>query len=44
MSYDIAPLGADGAGSGVNRTDPWGYPHLNSVAKYEIRIVVAIYV
>ena len=34
MSYDIAPLGADGAGSGVNKTDPWGYPHLNSVAKY----------
>lgn len=34
MSYDIAPLGPDGAGSGVNRTDPWGYPHLNSVAKY----------
>ncbi|KAJ5654156.1 hypothetical protein N7490_001159 [Penicillium lividum] len=34
MSYDIAPLGADGAGSGVNKTDPWGYPHLNSIAKY----------
>lgn len=34
MSYDIAPLGADGAGSGKTKADPWGYPHLNSIAKY----------
>lgn len=34
MSNDIAPLGATGAGSGANQTDPWGYPHLNSIAKY----------
>ena len=34
MSYDRAPLGATGAGSGANKTDPWGYPHLNSIAKY----------
>lgn len=34
MSYDRAPLGAEGAGSGVSRNDPYGYPHLNSVYKY----------
>ncbi|KAJ5719552.1 hypothetical protein N7493_007130 [Penicillium malachiteum] len=34
MSYDIAPLGADGAGSGKNKIDPYGYPHFNSIAKY----------
>ncbi|KAJ5939319.1 hypothetical protein N7466_002453 [Penicillium verhagenii] len=34
MSWAVAPLGATGAGSGVSKTDPWGYPHLNSIAKY----------
>ncbi|KAJ5279286.1 hypothetical protein N7478_004658 [Penicillium angulare] len=34
MTYDIAPFGASGAGTGTNKTDPWGYPHLNSIAKY----------
>lgn len=33
MSDARAPL-AGSSGSGVNKTDPWGYPHLNSVAKY----------
>ncbi|KAJ5690407.1 hypothetical protein N7462_004799 [Penicillium macrosclerotiorum] len=34
LSYVYAPLGASGAGSGVNRTDPYGYPHLNAIYKY----------
>ncbi|KAL4808579.1 ASST-domain-containing protein [Aspergillus unguis] len=34
MSAAIAPLGARGAGSGTNQSDPWGYPHINSIAKY----------
>ncbi|KAJ5585674.1 hypothetical protein N7450_005461 [Penicillium hetheringtonii] len=34
MGYDWAPIGATGAGSGVNKTDPYGYPHLNSIYKY----------
>ncbi|KAL1895868.1 hypothetical protein Sste5346_004965 [Sporothrix stenoceras] len=33
ISYAIAPLGSEGAGSG-NKTDPYGYAHLNSIAKY----------
>lgn len=32
LSDVYAPLGADG--SGVNKTDPYGYPHLNAVSKY----------
>ncbi|KAF9886077.1 hypothetical protein FE257_012012 [Aspergillus nanangensis] len=34
LSSDWAPIGAPGAGSGVNKADPYGYPHLNSIAKY----------
>lgn len=34
MSYDRAPIGVTGAGSGASRKDPYGYPHLNSVYKY----------
>ncbi|CAK7238017.1 hypothetical protein SBRCBS47491_010244, partial [Sporothrix bragantina] len=33
LSYVIAPLGSEGAGSG-NKSDPYGFPHLNSIAKY----------
>ena len=35
MSYDWAPIGVAGAGSGTNRSDPYGYPHLNSIYKYD---------
>ena len=34
MSYDWAPIRAEGTGSGVNKTDPYRYPHLNSIYKY----------
>ncbi|KAJ5713452.1 uncharacterized protein N7483_010633 [Penicillium malachiteum] len=34
MSFVTVPLGAPGAGSGNDKANPWGYPHLNSVAKY----------
>ncbi|KAJ5740197.1 hypothetical protein N7493_000069 [Penicillium malachiteum] len=33
MSYIMAPFDA-ASGEGRSRTNPWGYPHLNSVAKY----------
>lgn len=34
MSYDRAPIGAIDVGTGVSKTDPYGYPHLNSIYKY----------
>ncbi|KAJ6036797.1 hypothetical protein N7540_001076 [Penicillium herquei] len=34
MSYVTVPVGAPGSGLGNSKNNPWGYPHLNSVAKY----------